>query len=351
MQDEVLTLTHATERDIDLLLVEEFKCSPAFVKWFHDCVVAGSAESSDIERSRVTHSRRRTHNRREIDICVEIERAGGLPTHILVENKLDTSEQFEQAESYREEAGQLVASGRSCAAYTALVAPRAYLNHHRQFASKFDATVSYEDVASFLTRQAGRGGEIADRLRHRAEMIEQAVTKSRRGYEAIPLAQIEQFNAKYVALAQARFRLLKPGPSMLKEGRPGESKTMIFAPDVLPRWDFLPQTRIVHQLREGNANINFYGWGDHFVTLAGPMAVDLAGTPYRLVPTVNKRANGRSGLMIVVETPKIDNVSGFDAQEADILKGMEATEKLRAWIWANEDAVRRWAGIKSAIAS
>jgi hypothetical protein len=77
------------------------------------------------------------------------------------------------------------------------------------------------------------------------------------------------------------------------------------------------------------------------------MAGDLAGTTYRLVPTVNKRANGKSGLMIVVETPKVDNISGFDAQADAILEGMAATEQLRAWIWAHNEAVKRWAMIRA----
>lgn len=343
---DILTFTHATERDVDLLLVEEFKCSPDFVRWFSGQVAAAVGASIPAASSRVTHSRRRTYNRREIDICLEIG-GGASAIYILVENKLDTTEQFEQAESYREEAAQLISSGAAKAAYTALVAPTAYLNQHRQFASKFDATVPYEAVAAFLAQRGTLGGEVGGRLRHRAELMEQAITKSRRGYEAVPLAQIEKFNAKYVALLRPKFPMLKPGPSMLKEGRPGESKTMIFAPDVLPDWDFLPQMRIVHQLREGNANVCFYTWGDQFVTLAGPMGADLAGTPYRLVPTVNKRANGKSGLMIVVETPQVDNVSGFDAQTDAILKGMEATERIRAWVWEHKDAVRRWAAIRS----
>jgi hypothetical protein len=103
--------------------------------------------------------------------------------------------------------------------------------------------------------------------------------------------------------------------------------------------------RIVHQLREGNANVNFYGWGDHFTALAGAMGTDLAGTLYRPVPTVNKRANGRSGLMIVVETPSIDNLSGFDAQRDLILVGMKATDDLRAWIWSHREVIKRWAAV------
>lgn len=132
---------------------------------------------------------------------------------------------------------------------------------------------------------------------------------------------------------------------MLKEGRPGESKTMIFAPGTLPDWEFLPQVRIVHQLREGNANVNFYTWGDHFHALAATVAADLARTPYRPVPTNNKRTNRRSGLMIVVGTPP---ETGFDAQRENILAGLKATDELRAWIWSHQSVVERWAAIVAA---
>ena len=340
--DNIHTLTHATERDVDLLLVEELKCSADFVRWFADKVVAVTAAPISVAASEVTHSKRRTYNRREIDICVALRGFTGQTTILLIENKLDTSEQFEQAESYRAEAALLVESGNARAAFTVLVCPGAYVRQHATFASKFDANVSYEDISVYMAERARQPGELGARLRHRHELIVQAITKSRRGYEAIPLPLIEQFNAKYVTLAKNECPALKADPSMLKEGRPGESKTMIFAPEALPVWEFLPQMRIVHQLREGNANVNFYGWGDHFTALAGAMASDLAGTPYRLVPTVNKRANGKSGLMIVAETPSIDNLSGFDAQRDLILAGMKAADDLRAWIWSHREVIRRW---------
>ncbi len=343
--DGILTLTHATERDVDLLLVEEFKCSPDFVRWLSVKVTKAMDSVIDFTLSDVIHSKRRTYNRREIDICLKLTLTSGRATFVLIENKLDTTEQFEQAESYRAEAALLVSSGEAESAYTVLVCPTQYARQYARFASKFDLSISYEEIFSFLAERARQPGELGARLQHRCEMLEQAITKSRRGYEVVPLPVIEQFNGKYVALALEKFPTLKPGAAMLKEGRPGESKTMIFSPEVLPSWDFLPQMRIVHQLREGNANVNFYGWGDHFTALAGTMGADLAGSPYRLVPTINKRANGKAGLMIVAETPSIDNVSGFDAQRADVLIGMKATEDLRAWIWAHQNTIKRWATV------
>jgi hypothetical protein len=157
--------------------------------------------------------------------------------------------------------------------------------------------------------------------------------------------QVEEFNSKYVTLLRESGIDLLPGPSMLKDGRPGESKTMIFSPDALPKWLFLPQTRLVHQLREGNANINFYGWGRHFSRLAGFMAPYFAGTNYRPVPTINKRVGGKSGLMIVVDTPVVDNLLTFDEQREAVLQGMRITSDLRGWFLRNKLAIEEWAKV------
>lgn len=341
--EAIATLTHATERDVDLLLVEELKCSADFVRWLCVKLEIHSGEVIRVDDSEVTHSRRRTYNRREIDICLEIKARSDLPTFVLIENKLDTSEQYEQAESYRAEAELLVEKGDARCAFTVLICPDSYSRLNASFAGKFDTVVTYEEVSRHFADRARGQSELARRLRHRHEVIEQAITKSRRGYQPVPLAVIEHFNAKYVALAARTCPQLRPGPSMLKEGRPGESKTMIFGPGTLPDWNFLPQMRLVHQLREGNANVNFYGWGEHFLKLAGVIAADLSKTSYRLVPTVNKRPNGRSGLMIVAETPPVDNLKGFDAQMNAIEVGIKATEELRAWVWAHREQIKLWA--------
>ncbi len=87
----------------------------------------------------------------------------GLATILLIENKLDTSEQFEQAESYRAEAKQFVQSGEARAAYTVIVCPGAYARQHAIFASKFDAIISYEDISAYLAERARQPGELGAR--------------------------------------------------------------------------------------------------------------------------------------------------------------------------------------------
>ena len=302
-----------------------------------------------LERSSVAHSKRRIHNRREIDITLTIEGPTG-DTVCLIENKLDTHEQPRQAESYKEEANALVADGRATAVHTILVCPRQYAAAASSFARKFDHVITYEDVADFFSFRASQvSGEPRERLLHRRSLMDQAITKARRGYEAVGLIDIDRFLEKYVGMLREEAITLEPGPSMLKNGRPGESRTMIFAPSDLPNWSFLPQTRLVHQLREANANINFYGWGDCFYEIAGEIAPDLKNTGYRFIPTVNKRVGGRCGLMIVANTPAVDSLASFDEQREAIMEGAKITARLKNWLWSNEVTVRRWSELVSSI--
>ncbi|WP_107340858.1 PD-(D/E)XK nuclease family protein [Agrobacterium pusense] len=342
--DTFLTLTHATERDVDLLLIEELQCSTEFVRW-----LVARVSNDAVERSSVAHSKRRIHNRREIDITLTIEGPTG-QTVCLIENKLDTQEQPRQAESYREEASALVADGRATSVHTILICPRQYAAAAATFARKFDHVIAYEDVADFFSLRASQvSGELRARLLHRRSLMDQATTKARRGYEAVGLIDIDRFLEKYVGMLREEAITLEPGPSMLKSGRPGESRTMIFAPSALPKWPFLPQTRLVHQLREGNANINLYGWGNHFNEVAGEIAADLKNTGYRLIPTINKRVGGHSGLMIVGNTPVVDSLASFNDQREAIVEGAKVAARLRDWLWSNEATLRRWARLISAV--
>lgn len=96
-------------------------------------------------------------------------------------------------------------------ACTILICPGAYAAENAEFASKFDVNISYEAVIAHLTDRTSEPGELRLRLQHRREMLEQAITKARRGYEAVPLPVIERFNTKYAALTARSFPMLNPG--------------------------------------------------------------------------------------------------------------------------------------------
>ena len=340
MEDEILTLTHATERDIDLLLVEELVCGPHLLAMLMSAGLEFDLKSAGYRSHRVIHSQRRIHNRREIDICIEIATRDPKPSVLLIENKLDASEQVDQSESYQEEAEFLVSSGRAVQAWTILVSPTAYAQANIRFASGFGGAVSYESIRDFLgARGQDQAAELGARLRHRSALIDQAIGKQRRGYTPVPLPVIRDFNRSYVALLRDRYPNLLPGPAMMKTGSPGESVTMIFGPETLPSWPFLPRMRLAHQLREANANLCFYGWGDHFGDLAELLGSLIKETGFKLQPTINRRKSGKAGLMVIAATPAASNQQSVETQQRAILEGMAKAEALRVWLLSNRAGV------------
>ena len=337
--NHIPTLTHATERDIDLLVIEELITSASFGAWFLQQM---GDDAHNFGGATVFHSLRRMSNRREIDITVEMT-AGDARYLYLIENKLDAQEQPDQAISYREEAEER--RDNYSKVTCVLLCPEGYPALHPSFATQFDKVLNYEAIREyFKNRSVQEQGEVSLRCAYRAQLMTQAINKQRRGYEQVVHPAKHAFSKCYNELLNELAPGLMPGPSMLRESAAG-SRTMIFAPESLPNWSFLPQTRIVHQLRKGNANINFYGWGEHFDQLQGIITDDIAGTSLRLVRGVNRRANGRAGLMIAVDTPKVDLLGEFDSQEEAIREGIKATHQLREWFLTNQNTVSRWAEV------
>ncbi|CAN0289012.1 unnamed protein product, partial [Chrysoparadoxa australica] len=175
----------------------------------------------------VKHSKRRTRSRREIDIFVEIEHRGGTRVALLIENKLDATEQPDQAESYREEL-RILDEGFNHAAM-AIVCPDAYAAQHPNFTGKFDARITYEMIAEWFRSQIDEvGSDIVLRYDFRASILDQAVHKHRRGYTPIPDKVVGEFNELYVSLLEEVAPDIRPGASMLKPANPRESTSMIF---------------------------------------------------------------------------------------------------------------------------
>lgn len=336
---DVPTLTHATERDIDLLLVEELACSSDFVAWL---LGEATGKRPSVQSSEVLHSTRRMFNRREIDVRLRAATDHG-DFLLLIENKLDADEQPDQAGSYREEAERL--ADDDLTVVTLLVSPEAYAVAHPEFGGAFDRIVTYEAVESYFKRAVAKMPvSLASRMKYRAGLMRQAVDKGRRGYLQVIHPGKRAFSERYVALLQELAPALVPGPSMLRESA-AESVTMIFAPETLPNWPFLPRMRIVHQLRDANANLNFYGWGDAWDQLSETIDAALENSGFRAVPAVNRRRNGGSSLKIVAETPKVDQFGDFGAQIDAIQEGIRATEALRRWLLERQGDIRSWAEI------
>lgn len=339
------TLTHATERDIDLLLVEELYSTHDFVRW----MAAQVAITKPIAVWEVKHSKRRTRSRREIDIFVEIGHRDGTRSAILIENKIDATEQPDQAESYREEL-DVLASGYQRAAMI-IVCPEGYRSQYATFTSKFEAVVTYEVVRDwFRDAEQEAGNELVLRYRLRAELFDQAIHKHRRGYTAIPDKVVGDFNAQYVSLLEKVAPGIFPGNSMLKPANPRESTSMIFdqARSLAKLPDSIRPRRFAHELGRGSdmrANyvaVTFQGWGVALPTIRSRLEADAVaiGATFAAQPPTKSRPN--PGLVMMLPTAPVDNQGSFEAQRELILAGIRKAEVLRNWLIENQVVLAAW---------
>lgn len=350
-QDEFIpTLSHATERDIDLLIVEELHASHDFVVWMASKVgTTGTIASWDVK-----HSKRRTRSRREIDIFLELTHPDGTQSAILIENKLDTNEQPDQAESYREELDTL--TGDFSDAAMVIVCPETYAEKHSLFTGKFDATVTYEDIGAYLVESSEEAGsDTVLRYRFRAEIIDQAIHKHRRGYTPVPDKIVGDFNARYVALLSEIAPHIKPGNSMLKPANPRESTSMIF--DQAKSLSELPAEirprRFAHELGRGSSRranyvaVAFPGWGILFPAFSKQLKEDAAETmaSFSAKPPTKLRRN--PGLVMSFPTAPVDNQADFDDQIPLLTAGINRAAELKLWLLDNQEILWRWRSLIS----
>jgi len=180
--DNSRSFPHINERALDLILLEELRCSEHFRHRFLPPILQVLGVEVEVGRGAVYCSLERTGDTAgETDILIEMllnvtpvrQKCG-----VLIENKLIApfSDRVKtglgQAKRYLRERDAKIASGEWAAGAVVLVAPQVYLN--AASTRDFDLTFSYEDVLDWLIRP-GVDGELSTRLDHKRQMISAAL--------------------------------------------------------------------------------------------------------------------------------------------------------------------------------
>ena len=158
------------ERDVDLLLAEEFQVSPPFAKWFLS--QSGYAGFQDATVVEVAISK--SDNLGESDLVVLFDT--GVPKErfaLFIEDKIDAPLQPKQLERYRLRAQVGVHKNLYATFAVVLCSPAVYVKSHAG-AMGFDAYVSHEAIAEFLRQFEPE----SPRNLYRASMIARAAHKS-----------------------------------------------------------------------------------------------------------------------------------------------------------------------------
>lgn len=167
------------ERDIDLLLLEEFNCSEEFQEWFWAKTVGMVPKLG--ECCSALHSVASSNG--ESDLVIEFSSQEQKQWCFLIENKIDALFQPDQPERYNARKQEYIDTGKCSDCKTLIVAPSRYLKRHSQDAQKFDYQLSYEDLQDWFKQNAALG----QRGLYKAELLSVAIEYGVYQPEFLPL--------------------------------------------------------------------------------------------------------------------------------------------------------------------
>jgi hypothetical protein len=207
------------ERDIDLLLAEEFSVNPEFAAWF-GCKTGLGDEGARVVDIFVSKS----DDLGESDLIVLYEQSEGARFALMIEDKVDAPLQPMQAHRYRLRAEREIQQGFCTKFEVWLVAPEYYLSRCTTL-SDFDGSISLEDIAAFLRR-----GEPSNRLQYRAAFLETAAVRRSNNWVRREDEATNEFWSAAYDLASRKFPILEMKPLSVTK----DSTWINFRPSDMP---------------------------------------------------------------------------------------------------------------------
>lgn len=317
----MISVSSVSERDIDLLLLEEFLSSERFSKWFLQKVL-GEAPANWLC---VKAARSVTNSIGESDLEVAFKGPGGLTHLLLIENKIAAGLQPRQAERYKLR-GDGYRSGGHCSRFTTvIVAPLRYFGTSSTTRG-FDCQVAYEDLFKWFESDVSLGS----RRFYKLAVLQRAIEKSAIGRQSDEDQVSTSFWRCYWNLSKRdapHLEMREP------KGKTAGSTFISFCPASLPRG-----FEIKHKLTGTRG------------ALTGFVDLEIGGLGRRtnqvytvLSPFLDEdmtvvRATGSAAVRLIVEI--VDPNKSAEPQEMGIAAGLEAASRLLSWFSSRSEIPR-----------
>jgi hypothetical protein len=227
-------LASVEERDIDLLLMEEFQISDEFVSWFCDALELRGAKPAG-----AWHSVSDTDGESDLLLRVVV---GEQRVGVLIENKINAPEQDRQAERYHIRGVRSRESGKFDDYVTVMCAPQRYLDALPSD-SMYHRRISYEAVAEWFGRFEGR------RAAWRRRIMMEAIEQGRRGYTMLVNEVSTAFHLQYWEYLQRKH----PRIGMQRPTSKGSKSTWI----IMKGPDFPTGVKLHHKLDQQVIELGF----------------------------------------------------------------------------------------------
>jgi hypothetical protein len=232
--EEINRIKSVSERDIDILLLEEFNSNPEFGFWFLSTLFPKEEESECMGAwHSVTDSKLG-----ESDLIILYE--SGLA--ILIENKIDAPVQPQQAFRYIERGEKGIKENLWKSFETCMVAPNEYLEKEID-AKKYSATLSYERIDEWFSKINNQ------RVDFKRMMLNEAIEQKRRGYSPETDENVTEFWKSYWEYCKENYPELEMKDP---KSKPAHSDWPRFTPSSLG----ISGAVIIHKLHLGFADLS-----------------------------------------------------------------------------------------------
>lgn len=296
------------ERDIDLLLLEEFQATPEFVSWFLEC--------AGIERVQAHHLREAhrsiTDTTGESDLELHFDDGAGSRDVVMIENKVSAQLQPLQAERYAMRGQSYLSRGLFDRFHTVIVAPDRYFADAGQ-TKGFRHRVSYDRILEWFERSTTLG----QRRNYKISMLRSALDRATLGYQPVIDDAVTSFFAAYWDIATATYPEL--GMRRSRKERPGGSGRVYFKTAALTAI----ACDIAHKTGKGFVDLHLRGRGNRLAMVESALR--------RLLdPDMSVEPAAKSAA-IRLHVAKLDRLQPVTDQQDALLQGLQAAKRLAQW--------------------
>jgi hypothetical protein len=290
------------ERDIDLMLLQEFYCSSEFRAWFLGRVTGKSGDSLNFDAK---HSVAQTLGETDLEIWFSDEK--GTRWAVLIENKIAADFQEKQPERYQLRAKNYEETNAAGHAITVLLAPAGY---EKEGCALFNNRLSYEEICDWLAK---RDDDVC--AKYKAELLTAAIKKALDKYKCVPDLPVSDFWHEYWNIAQRQAPQLRMRKPKLKGGRAGFIR---FYPLELPSG-----VQLIHKIPLDCVDLQFDGFGRRLQELQQKFGAALE----RNMSIQDATKSGAIRILVPNVNPKLP----FKSQEQKVLAAISVAEELLEW--------------------
>jgi len=308
-----IVIAGVSERDVDLLLLEEFQSSTSFQEWFVSQALGPSVSLGHC----VAAQRSVTQSTGESDLEIVFIDAQGTQTRMLIENKVNAGLQPFQAERYHLRGEAYVSRGECSAYYTVIVAPARYFGESGT-TKGFDWRVTYEQILQWFIQAEFLG----ERRQYKTALLKSAIDKGTLGYQPEEDAPTTEFWRAYWLLSREHAPELEMKEPTIK---PSGSTFIYFRPPALPRG-----IEICHKLTRGCVDLQLSGMGHRLNEVHTVLA-------HRFTADMQLSQAAKSAA-IRLTVPVLDTNGLVETQIQEIRAGLDAARHLLQWFLEHQNA-------------